>query len=59
MALGIVEGEDVVIIMREDSKGISPFSVIRMGILSGRIVSITDYVKCSWVIDSAVKLTVR
>jgi RNA polymerase sigma-70 factor (ECF subfamily) len=59
MALGVVDGEEVVIIMRDDPKGISPFSVIRMGILHGRIVSITDYVKCSWVIDAAVKLTVR
>ena len=59
MALGVVDGEDVVIIMRDDPKGISPFSVIRMGILRGRIVSITDYVKCSWLIDAAVKLTVR
>ena len=58
MALGVVDGEDVVIIMRDDPKGISPFSVIRMEILRGRIVSITDYVKCSWLIDAAVKLTV-
>ena len=59
MALGIVDGEDVVIIMRDDPKGVSPFSVIRMEILGGRIVRITDYVKCSWLIDAAVKLTVR
>ena len=58
MALGVVDGENVVIIMRDDPKGISPFSVIRMEILRGRIVSITDYVKCSWLIDAAVKLTV-
>jgi RNA polymerase sigma-70 factor (ECF subfamily) len=59
MALGVMDGEDVVIIMRDDSKGSSPLSVIRMEILRGHIVSITDYVKCSWLIDAAVKLTVR
>jgi len=59
MALGAADGEDVVIIMRDDAKGISPFSVIRMEILRGRIVSISDYVKCPWLIDAAVKLTVR
>ena len=59
MALGVADGEDVIIIMRDDPKGISPFSVIRMGIISGRIVSITDYVKCSWLIDAIATLTVR
>ena len=59
MALGVADGEDVIIIMRDDPKGISPFSVIRMGIISGRIVSITDYVKCSWLIDTIATLTVR
>jgi len=59
MALGAVDGEDVVIIMLDDPNGLAPFSVIRIEILDGRVVNITDYVKCPWVIDVAMKLTIR
>jgi RNA polymerase sigma-70 factor, ECF subfamily len=59
MALGALDGEDVVIIMREDAIGLAPLSVIRLEILDGRVVNITDYVKCSWVIDVARKLTIE
>lgn len=59
MALGTLDNENVIIIMRDDPSGLTPFSVIRMEILDGRVVRITDYVKCSWLIDSAITLTVR
>jgi len=59
MALGAVDDQDVVIIMRDDPNGLAPFSMIRIEILNGRVVNITDYVKCPWVIDVAMKLTIR
>ena len=53
MALGEVDGETVVIIMRDDADGLTPFSAIRLGVAGTRITRITDYIKCSWVLDAA------
>jgi RNA polymerase sigma-70 factor (ECF subfamily) len=53
MALGEVDGETVVIIMRDDADGLTPFSAIRLGVAGARITRITDYIKCSWVLDAA------
>ena len=58
MALGEVDGETVVVILRDDSDGLTPFSVIRIGVASGRVVRIVDYIKCSWVLEAATSLTV-
>jgi RNA polymerase sigma-70 factor (ECF subfamily) len=59
MAVGALDGEDVIIIMRDDPCGLTPVSVIRVEILDGRVVHITDFVKCSWLIGSATTLNVR
>jgi RNA polymerase sigma-70 factor (ECF subfamily) len=53
MALGEADGETVVVILRDDSQGAVPFSVIRIGLADDRVASITDYIKCSWVLDTA------
>ena len=53
MQLGEVDGETVIIIMRDDADGLTPFSVIRLYAARNRIVRITDYIKCSWVLDAA------
>jgi RNA polymerase sigma-70 factor, ECF subfamily len=53
MALGEVDGETVVVILRDDPQGAVPFSAIRVGISGGRITSIADYIKCSWVLETA------
>jgi RNA polymerase sigma-70 factor, ECF subfamily len=53
MELGEVDGETVIIIMRDDADGLTPFSVIRLDVVHDRIVGITDYIKCSWVLDAA------
>ena len=58
MALGAVDGESVVVILREDAEAPTPFSLIRLGVAGGRIVSIVDYIKCSWVLDAAADVTV-
>lgn len=59
MVLGTADGEDVVIIMRDDPNGLALFSLIRIEIIDGRVVNIADYVKCSWVIDVAMQLAIR
>jgi RNA polymerase sigma-70 factor (ECF subfamily) len=53
MALGEADGETVVVILRDDPEGAVPFSAIRIGISADRITSITDYIKCSWILETA------
>ena len=53
MALGEVDGETVVVILRDDASGLTPYSAIRVGVADGRVVSIADYVKCAWILDAA------
>jgi RNA polymerase sigma-70 factor (ECF subfamily) len=53
MALGRVDGETVVVIMRDDADGSAPFSAIRLELVGERIVGITDYIKSSWVLEAA------
>jgi RNA polymerase sigma-70 factor (ECF subfamily) len=53
MALGEADGETVVVILRDDPQGAVPFSAIRIGIAGGRITSIADYIKCSWILETA------
>jgi RNA polymerase sigma-70 factor, ECF subfamily len=53
MALGEVDGDTVVVILRGDPQGAVPFSAIRIGIAGGRITSIADYIKCSWILETA------
>jgi RNA polymerase sigma-70 factor, ECF subfamily len=53
MALGEVDGETVVVILRDDPQGALPFSAIRIGLADGKVTSITDYIKCSWIFETA------
>jgi RNA polymerase sigma-70 factor (ECF subfamily) len=53
MALGEADGETVIVILRDDPQGAVPYSAIRIGLASGRVVRITDYVKCSWILQTA------
>jgi RNA polymerase sigma-70 factor, ECF subfamily len=53
MALGEADGETVVVILRDDPEGAVPFSAIRVGLSGGRITSISDYIKCSWILETA------
>jgi RNA polymerase sigma-70 factor (ECF subfamily) len=53
MALGEADGETVIVILRDDPQGAVPFSAIRIGLADGKVVSITDYIKCSWMLDTA------
>jgi len=53
MALGEADGDTVVVILRDDPEGPVPFSAIRIGIAGGQVVSITDYIKCAWILETA------
>jgi RNA polymerase sigma-70 factor (ECF subfamily) len=58
MTLGKVDGETVVIILRDDADGLTPFSVIRVVVADDRIARITDYIKCPWVLEAAASVDV-
>ncbi|WP_443748127.1 RNA polymerase sigma factor [Asticcacaulis solisilvae] len=58
MALGAVDGETVIIILRDDTAQAIPFSVIRLEVSGGCVVGITDYIKCAWVLEPAASVTV-
>jgi RNA polymerase sigma-70 factor, ECF subfamily len=53
MALGEADGETVMVILRDDLEGPVPFSAIRIEIAGGRVIGITDYIKCSWILETA------
>ena len=53
MALGEADRETVVVILRDDPQGAVPFSAIRIGLAGGRVISITDYIKCPWILKAA------
>jgi RNA polymerase sigma-70 factor (ECF subfamily) len=59
MALGRVDGETVVVIMRDDADGLAPFSAIRLEVVGEQIVGITDYIKSSWVLEAAGSVAVE
>jgi RNA polymerase sigma-70 factor (ECF subfamily) len=58
MALGAVDGETAVVILRDDADGLTPFSVIRLDVAGDRIVRIVDYIKCPWVLETAASVVV-
>ncbi len=53
MALGEADGETVVVILCDDTEGQVPFSAVRVGLAGGRVISIADYIKCSWILETA------
>jgi hypothetical protein len=58
MTLGEVDGETVVIILRDETDAVTPFSVIRLGVRGDRIMRSTDYIKCPWVLHAAGSIAV-
>jgi RNA polymerase sigma-70 factor, ECF subfamily len=59
MALGKVDGETVVIILQDETDGLTPFSVIRVDVAGDRIVRITDYIKSPWVLEAAHSVSIE
>jgi RNA polymerase sigma-70 factor (ECF subfamily) len=52
MAVGEVEGEPVVIILRRSGDTWAPLSVIRFVVINQRIGQIFDYSQCPWILDA-------
>jgi RNA polymerase sigma-70 factor (ECF subfamily) len=58
LALGEVDGEPVVIVLRRGVDAWTSHSAIRMSVINDRISRITDYIHCPWVIQAAVTVSV-
>ncbi|MBV8052173.1 MAG: RNA polymerase sigma factor [Acidobacteriaceae bacterium] len=58
LALGKVEGEPVVIILRRGVDTWTPHSAIRFEMSGQQIGRITDYIHCPWVLPAATTITV-
>ena len=58
LALGELDGEPVVIVLRRGADTWTPHSAIRFDFVGKRIERIVDYVHCPWVISAATTVTV-
>jgi RNA polymerase sigma-70 factor (ECF subfamily) len=58
LALGEVDGESVVIVLRLGADTWAPHSAIRFDVVGQRIERIVDYIHCPWVISAATVVTV-
>jgi len=58
LALGEVDGEPVVILLRRGADTWTPHSAIRFDVVGQRIERIVDYIHCPWVIPAATTVSV-
>lgn len=53
LALGALDGEPVVMVLRGDGGEWSPHSATRMQVVNGKVTGIADYIHCPWVLRAA------
>lgn len=58
LALGEVDGESVVIVLRRGADAWTPHSAIRFTMISEQIERIVDYIHCPWVLSAAGSVSV-
>jgi RNA polymerase sigma-70 factor, ECF subfamily len=58
MAVGEIDGEAVIISQRYDGGAWRPHSAIRLELAEGRIVRISDYLFCGWILPAAQSVVV-
>jgi RNA polymerase sigma-70 factor (ECF subfamily) len=58
MAIGEVDGEPVVLVMRPSAETWVPYAIIRIILVGQQIESIVDYAHCPWIIPAAASMTV-
>jgi RNA polymerase sigma-70 factor (ECF subfamily) len=56
MVVGEVDGETAIIVLHAADRGWRPDYALRLQVVNGRIVRITDYWHCPWVISEATSL---
>ena len=57
LAMGEVDGEPVVIILRRGADTWTPHSAIRFDVIGQRIAGIVDYIHCPWVLPAAASVS--
>jgi len=57
LAMGEVDGEPVVIILRRDADTWTPHSAIRFEVSGQRVARIVDYIHCPWVLPAAASVS--
>jgi len=58
LAAGEVDGEPVVVILQRGADTWTPFSMVRLNVVSQRINGIRDYLHCPWILSTAASVTV-
>jgi RNA polymerase sigma-70 factor (ECF subfamily) len=58
LALGEVDGEPVIIILRRGADTWTPYSAIRFDVVGEQVERIMDYIHCPWVIEAATTVSV-
>jgi len=58
LAVGDVDGEPVVLILKRGADAWTPYSAIRFDVIGQRIDRILDYIHCPWVIEAATTVTI-
>jgi len=58
LALGEVDGEPVIIILRRGADTWTPYSAIRLDVVGEQVERIMDYIHCPWVIEAATTVSV-
>ena len=53
LSVGEVDGEAAIVIQQEDSEGRIVRTLARLSVSNGRIVGITDYWYCPWLLPAA------
>src|SRR5262249_44095661 len=53
MAVGEIDGAEVVIMLRRGVDAWTPYSVIRFDVVNQRVERITDYFHCPWILEAA------
>ena len=58
LAVGEVDGEPVVVILKRGADAWTPYSTIRFDVIGQRIERIVDYIHCPWVIEAATTVSI-
>src|SRR5215470_17784398 len=59
LAVGEVDGEPVIIILRRGADTWTPHSVIKLHVSGEHVTRIVDYIHCPWMIEAATTLTAK
>ena len=57
LAVGKVDGEPVVIVLKQDADKLTPYAMVRLQVANQRIEGIVDYLLCHWMIQAAASIS--